>query len=127
MVGLPLMPQAYFFNSLHSAPVGANATSESTSAIKVSFPAPTAGSAVQAYQASVKDGLQNCSVLVNASSLECSLTELESGTLYAIMVTASVESVQSVASEISGYTLPQGNLFLSRDWNSPYIAWFFST
>ncbi len=51
---------------------------------------------------------------MNASSLECSLTELESGTLYAILVTASVESVQSVASEISGYTLPQGNPFLSR-------------
>ncbi len=116
------MPQAYFFNSLHSAPVGAIATSESTSAITVSFPAPNTGSAVQAYQASIKDGLHNCSVLVNASSLECSLTELESGTLYAILVTASVESVQSVASEISGYTLPQGTPFLSRDWNNPYIA-----
>ncbi len=103
------MPQAYFFNSLHSAPVGATVTSESTSAIKVSFPAPAVGSAVQAYQASVKDGLQKCSTLVNASSLACSLTELESGTLYAILVTASVESVQSDASEISGYTLPQGN------------------
>ncbi len=106
------MPKAYFFYSLASALVGANSTSESTSTITVSFPAPTVGSAIQAYQASVKDGLQNCSVLVNASSLECSLTELEGGTLYTILVTASVENVQSDASEISGYTLPQGCYFL---------------
>ncbi len=92
--------------------MGATATSESPSAIKVSFPAPSVGSAVQAYQASVKDGLETCSVLVNASSLECSLTELEGGTLYTILVTASVEGVQSVANEIPGYTLPQGRYFL---------------
>ncbi len=92
--------------------MGAKATIESTSAIKVSFSAPTAGSAVQAYQASVKNGLETCSVLVNASSLECSLNELEGGTLYTILVTASVEGVQSVASEIPGYTLPQGRYFL---------------
>ncbi len=91
--------------------MGANATSESTSAIKVSFPALAAGSAVQAYQASVKNGLETCSVLVNASSLECRLTNLNGGTQYAILVTASVESVQSDASEISGYTLPQGNRY----------------
>ncbi len=92
--------------------MGATATSESTSAIKVSFRAPAVGSAVQAYQASVKNGLQTCSVLVNGSPLECSLTELEVGTQHAILVTASVENVQSDASEISGYTLPQGCYFL---------------
>ncbi len=94
-----------------SAPVDATATSESTSAFKVSFPAPGAGSAVQAYQAGIKDGPQTCNVLVNASLLECQLTNLNDGTQYAILVTASVESVQSDASEISGYTLPEGNQF----------------
>ncbi len=102
------MPYAYSFYSLASAPVGTTATSESTSAIKVSFPAPTGGSAIQAYQASVKGGLQNCSVWVNASHLHCSIAGLEGGSQYAIMVTASVGSVESDASEVSSYTLPQG-------------------
>ncbi len=84
-------------------------TSESTSAIKVTFPAPASGSLVDSYQASVKDGSEKCSVPVSASPRECSLSVLEAGKQYAILVTSSVGAEQSLPGEMTGYTLPEGS------------------
>ncbi len=99
--------------SKFSAPLGVQLTSESTSDIKVSFPAPVAGSLVDSYQAIVKDESQKCSVLVSASPHECSLSSLEAGKQYKILVTSSVEAEQSIPDEKTGYTLPEGSHYLS--------------
>ncbi len=83
-------------------------TSESTSAIKINFPAPAAGSTVDSYQAGVKDGPHKCSVLASASPRECSLTGLEAGKQYTILIASSAGGDQSLPGEIAGYTLPEG-------------------
>ncbi len=91
-----------------SAPTGVQLKSESTSAIKVSFPAPVAGSRVDSYQAGVKDRTQKCSSLASANPRECSLTSLGAGKQYTILIASSVGGEQSLPGEMMGYTLPEG-------------------
>ncbi len=99
--------------SKFSAPSGVELTNESTSGIKVSFPTPAAGSLVDSYQGSIKDGSQKCSALVSASPRECTLSTLEAGKQFTIFVASSVGSEQSLPGEMTGYTLPEGSHYLA--------------
>ncbi len=82
---------------------------ESTSAVKVSFPTPSGIFKVDSFAASTQNGTQKCGVLASAASRECPITGLAAGTLYTVVVVSSGEGVQSSPVEIPAYTWPQGN------------------
>ncbi len=95
-----------------TAPSGSAVTATSTMTIKVTFPDPPTGSPITDYEASIKDGSVTCSVTVTTSPRECSLVQLQAGTRYGILTTASFtfagSTLNSAPFELTTYTLPDG-------------------
>ncbi len=97
-----------FVSSLFAAPSGVRATAESITEIAVNFPALPSGSPISSFEARIKDGSQKCTANTNVSPLRCVIAGLQAGTAYKILTKASIGGLESDESEISGYTLPDG-------------------
>ncbi len=100
-----------------TVPSGSAVSAASTTSINVSFPNPPTGSPITDYEASIKDGSVTCSVSVTTSPRECSLVQLQAGTRYGILTTASFtfagSTVKSAPFELTTYTIPNGEYIQS--------------